>query len=74
MKLRRSVTIHRAGSIVFKLRDDEFAGRLGGMIASDPRLRIMFQLIKSDTNAFSVCFPDSMVGTYKSSDGNGLRG
>ena len=47
MKLRRNVTIDRAGGVVFKLRGDEFGRRLGRMISADASLRVHFELLQA---------------------------
>ncbi len=44
VKLRRGVSIHRAGGIMLELRGYEFACGFGLVIASDPRLGVPLQL------------------------------
>ncbi len=45
MQLRRDIAINRAGGIVLKFGDDKFASRLGGMIAADAGLCVVFELV-----------------------------
>jgi hypothetical protein len=54
MKLRRNVSIDRAGGVVFKLGSDEFGRRLGRMISPDPSLRVHFELFQGDADALAV--------------------
>ena len=54
MKLRRNVTIDRAGGVVFKLGGDEFGRRLGRMVSADASLRVVFELLQGDANALAV--------------------
>src|ERR1700733_11919139 len=73
MKLRRGVTIHRAGSIVLKLGHDELACRLGGTIAADARLRVSFQLSQCDGHCLAVRGAHPIISANERSQRYGFR-
>src|SRR6202451_3600803 len=46
MQLWRDIPIDRTGCIVLKLSGDKSGRSLGGMIAADPGLRVLFELVE----------------------------
>ena len=46
VELRRGIPVHRSRRIVFKLCGNKLAGRLGWIVAADPRLRVPLQFRK----------------------------
>ena len=73
VKLRRGIAIDGPRCVVLEFCDDELAGGLGGMIATDPRLRVPLQLAESGRDRHAVSFADPAVAAHKSRQGNGLR-
>src|SRR6202161_2245642 len=67
MKLWCNIAIDRAGCIVLKLGGDKFPSGLGRMIAADPGLRIVFQLVEGNANALSMRFADTLIPADKGS-------
>jgi hypothetical protein len=72
VKLRSGVAIDGPGCVVLEFRDDKLAGGLCGMIATDPRLRVPFQLAKSGRDRRAMSFADPAVAANKSRQGYGL--
>jgi len=65
MKLWRDISIDWAGRIVLELGGDKPARGLWWMIAADPSLRIVFELVEGDANAFPMRFADPLIATDK---------
>jgi len=63
MKLWRDIAIDRAGCIVLKLGGDKFPCGLGRMIAADASLRVVFELVEGNADAFPMRFPDAVIAT-----------
>src|ERR1700683_1718639 len=61
VKLGSGVAIDRAGGVMLELCRDEFAGRLGGGVASDPRLRVPLQLGESSGHCLPMGFSHSLI-------------
>src|SRR6202022_1991344 len=61
MKLRRDIAIDWAGRIVFKLGGYKLPCRLGGMIAADAGLCVVFELVERHANALPVRFADTLI-------------
>jgi hypothetical protein len=61
MQLWRDIPIDRTGCIVLKLGGYKFASGLGRMIAADPGLRVVFELVEGNADAFPVGFPDTLI-------------
>jgi len=72
VKLRRGVAIDGTRCVVLEFRDDELAGGLCGMVATDPRLRVPLQLAESGRDSHAMSFADPAVAAYKSRQGQGL--
>jgi hypothetical protein len=68
VQLRRNVAIDWAGGIVLELRDDKPACGLGWMIAADPGLRVVFELVEGNSDAVTVRFADTVVAADKGSE------
>src|SRR5665213_1508565 len=73
VKLRRSITVHRTGGVMFEGGRDELAGRLRCVDVADTRLRVTLQFSKSDADTLTVRFPDTVIASYKGGKRNGLR-
>jgi len=54
MKLRRSIAIHRAGSVMLEGGGNELGRRLRRVDIADARLRIPLQFAKCYANTFAV--------------------
>jgi hypothetical protein len=67
VQLWRDIPIDRAGCIVLKFGDDKFASRLGGMIAADSGLRVVFELIERNADALPVSFTDTLIAADEGS-------
>ena len=65
MKLRRGVAIDGPRCVVLEFCDDELAGGLGGMIATEPRLRVPLQLAESGRDRHAVSLADPAVAANK---------
>ena len=73
VKLRRGIAIDGPRCVVLEFCGDELAGGLGGMIATDPRLRIPLQLAKSSRDCLAVCLADPAVTADERGQRNRLR-
>src|SRR5580658_760164 len=74
MKLRRSIAIHRAGSVMLEGGGDELGRRLGRVDVADPRLRIPLQFAKRDADTFAVRHTDTHIAAHKRGERDGFRG
>src|ERR1035441_4181933 len=72
MKLRSGIPIDRASGVMLELRGNEFARRLGGIVAADPRLRIPLQLRESDGHCLPVSRTNAVIASDKCGQGNRL--
>ena len=63
MQLRRNIAIDRARGIVLELGGDKLARGLGRMIAADASLRVVFELVEGNADAFPMRFPDAVIAT-----------
>jgi hypothetical protein len=61
MQLWRDIPIDRTGCIVLELGGYEFASGLGGMIAADAGLRVVFELVEGNADALTVGFTDTLI-------------
>jgi hypothetical protein len=73
MELWRNVTIYRASGIVLELGSDELGRRFGRMIAADPSLRVHFELLQGNTDAFSMGCTDIVVAANQRGERDGFR-
>src|ERR1700677_278 len=73
MKLRRSVAIHRAGSVMLEGGGNELAGRLGRVDIADTRLRIPFQFTKRYADTLTVRHTHAFIATDKRGERDGFR-
>jgi hypothetical protein len=73
MKLRRDISIDRAGGIVLKLGSYELPCRLGWMIATNAGLCVVFELVESDADALPVRFAYTLIAADKRGERDGLR-
>jgi hypothetical protein len=64
VKLGSGVAIDRASGVMLELCGDEFAGRLGGVVASDPRLRVPLQLGESSGHCLPMGFSHSLIAAH----------
>ena len=65
VQLWRDIAIDRASCVVLKLGGDKLACGLGWVIAADARLRVVFELVKGNADAFPVCFADTLIAADK---------
>ncbi len=73
MELGRGVAVHRAGGVMFKLRGDELAGGLGGVVAAETRLGVPLQLRKGDGHGLPVGLADTVIASDQSGQRYGFR-
>jgi hypothetical protein len=73
VKLRSRVPINRAGGVMLELRNNESACRLGGIVASDPRLRVPLQLRESNGHGFPVSRSNMVIASDKCGQRNRFR-
>jgi hypothetical protein len=73
VKLRRSITVNRAGSVMLEGGRNKLASRLRCMDVADTRLRVTLQFSKCNADAFPVRLPDTLIASYKGGEGDGLR-
>jgi hypothetical protein len=59
--LWRDIAIDRAGGVVLKLGGDKLARGLGRMIAADAGLRVVFELVEGNADAFPMRFADAVI-------------
>ena len=67
VKLWSRIAIDGTRCVVLEFRDDELAGGLCVMIATDPRLRVPLQLAKSGRDSHAMSFADPAVTANKRS-------
>jgi len=72
VKLRRSIAVHRTGSVMLKGGCDELAGRLRCMDVADARLRITLQFTERDADAFTVRLPHAIIAAHVRGQRNGF--
>ena len=65
MQLRRHVSIHRAGSVMFKRRRDELRRRLRRVVPSDPRLCVLLELFQRHANALPMRVSHPVITTHQ---------
>ena len=73
MKLRRSIPIHRAGSVMLEGGGNELGRRLRRVDIADPRLRVPLQFAKCDANTFPVRLAHTLIAAPKRGQRNGFR-
>ena len=64
MKLRRSVAIHRTGSVMLKGGGNESARRLGRVDIADVRLRKPLEFAKCYAHTFTVRLADTLIAAH----------
>jgi hypothetical protein len=73
MKLRRSVAIHRTGSVMLEGGGNEFARRFRRVDIADTRLRIPLQFAKCAADTFTVRLSHMRIAADKRGERNGFR-
>ncbi len=73
MKLRRSVAIHRTGSVMFEGGSNELACRLGRVDIADARLRVPLQFAKCYADALTVGHTNTLVAAHQRCERDGFR-
>jgi len=63
MQLWGDIAIDRTSRIVLKLGGDEPASGLRRMITADPGLRVAFELVEGNADAFPMRFADTLIAT-----------
>ena len=72
VELGRGVALDGAGGVVLELRRDEFAGRLGWIVAADPGLGVALQLGDGGGDGGGVSLPHPFIASHQSRQRNGL--
>ena len=65
MQLRRRVAIHGPRAVMLEAGCNPFARGLCRMVATDPRLHILFEFIKSNLHALAMCLAHLLVTAYQ---------
>ncbi len=61
VKLGCGVTVHGPGGIVLEFSRNEFASRLGWMIAADASLGVAFEFVQSNAHALAMGFAHAKI-------------
>src|SRR5208282_5528870 len=72
VKLRRSVAIHWAGSVMLESGGNELCSRLRRVDIADPRLRIPLQFAKCYADALTVRLAHTLIAADKRGERNGF--
>ncbi len=70
VELRCGVAFDRASGVVLELGCNEFPGCFGGVVASNPGLRVPLQLSDSGGDGGGVCFPNPFITSHQSRERN----
>ncbi len=73
MKLRRSIAIHRAGSVMLEGGGNELGRRLWRVDIADTRLRIPLQFAKRYADTLTVRLAHTLVAAHQRGERNGFR-
>jgi hypothetical protein len=73
MKLRRSIAIHRAGSVMLEGGGDKIGCRLWRVDIADARLRVPLQFAECYANTLTVRQAHTLVAAHKRGERNGFR-
>ena len=74
VELRGGVAVHRTGGVVLELRGDELPGSFGGIVATNPRLRVSLQLVQGVGDGGAVCLSHLVVTAYQCRKRDGFGG
>ena len=72
VKLRRGVTVHRAGGVVLEGSRNEFAGRLRRVNIADAGLRVLLQLVERHADALPMRLSYALIAAHKGGERNTL--
>src|SRR5467141_3854975 len=73
MKLGRSVAIDWPRGVVLESGGDKFSRRFRGMDLADPRLRVLFKLLKCRAYTLPMGLPHSIIAAYERRERYRLR-
>ena len=73
MKLRCSIPIHRAGSVMLEGGGNELGRRLWRVDIADARLRIPLQFAERDADTLTVRLPHTLIAAHKRGERDGFR-
>jgi hypothetical protein len=73
MKLGRSIAIDWPRGVVLESGGDKFSRRFRGMDIADPRLRVLFKLLKCRAYTLPMGLPHSIIAAYERRERYRLR-